>query len=260
MTMINEDKYWLDKFLPYGMITTRKWLLEQGVNLHTIDNQVKNGQLSPLVSGVYSRASAKLSWQSVVSSLQNLMKEDVLVGGITALESQGMAHYLSLSDKQIVHLYSNSKALSWLNKLLPNVDFVWHSTKRLWNSEISKNKKLSTEHTWREDLPPLLLSCTEKAYLELLFDVPEDVSFEHADEVMQGLTSLSPRKLQLLLNYCSNVKAKRLFFWFADRHSYAWVKKLSSDDYDLGSGKRLLIKGGKLDHKYQITVPEHMHG
>ncbi len=250
----------LHKLLPHGLIATKKWLLEQGVSRHTLDNQVKSGQLVPVATAVYSKPNVMLTWQGVVCSLQNLMKEDVLVGGITAVKLLGFGHYLSTSRKITVHLYAQAKAPSWLNKLLPDVTFVWHGTQRLWQPEISTNKNLATQHTWREDLPPLYLSSVEKAYLELLIEVPESVSFEHADEIMQGLTSLSPRKLRQLLQNCRNVKVKRLFFWFAERHAYPWIKKLNPDDFDLGSGKRLLIKGGKLDHKYQITVPEHMHG
>ena len=32
--------------------------------------------------------------------------------------------------------------------------------------------------------------------------------------------------------------------------------RLDRDGIDLGKGKRMLVRGGKLDPKYQITVPE----
>lgn len=260
MATNNKQKADIDKLLPHGMIATKQWLLEQGIGLHALDNHVKSEKLVSLVNGVYSQAGVMLTWQAVVSSLQNFMKEPVLVGGITAIELLGMGHYLEMSGKTTIHLYSDRKAPPWLNKFLPNVNFVWHGTKRLWNPDLSKNKKISTEHKWREDLPALHLSTAEKAYLELLMEVPEKTSFEHADEIMQGLTSLSPRKIKTLLENCKNIKVKRLFFWFAERHNYPWLKKLDHNNYDLGSGKRPLIKGGKLNQKYQITVPEHMHG
>jgi len=56
------------------------------------------------------------------------------------------------------------------------------------------------------------------------------------------------------------VKVKRLFFFFADRHRHAWLKHLKKDEVDLGTGKRMLVKGGKLDPTYQITVPGDFHG
>jgi hypothetical protein len=61
--------------------------------------------------------------------------------------------------------------------------------------------------------------------------------------------------LQRLLAGCHSVKVKRLFFYFADRHSHAWLKRLDRKAVDLGEGKRMLVRGGKLDKTYQITVP-----
>jgi hypothetical protein len=52
------------------------------------------------------------------------------------------------------------------------------------------------------------------------------------------------------------VKVKRLFLWFAEKHDHAWLKQL--DRIDLGDGKRMLVRGGKLDPKFNITVPENI--
>ncbi len=59
---------------------------------------------------------------------------------------------------------------------------------------------------------------------------------------------------------CRTVKVKRLFFFFADRHQHAWLKRLDKKAVDLGTGKRMLVKGGKLDPKYLITVPGDLDG
>jgi hypothetical protein len=96
--------------------------------------------------------------------------------------------------------------------------------------------------------------------LEVLMDVPSTVSFEHADALMQGLHNLSPRKVNALLTVCRSVKAKRLFLWLAERHEHAWFKHLRPDEYDLGSGKRVIAENGKLDAQWAITVPGEMHG
>ena len=53
--------------------------------------------------------------------------------------------------------------------------------------------------------PPVKLSCAEKDCLEMLMSVPKSISFEHAGELMQGMTSLSPKKLIVLLHVCRNV-------------------------------------------------------
>jgi hypothetical protein len=77
---------------------------------------------------------------------------------------------------------------------------------------------------------------------------------------MEGLSNLSPRRLQKLLADCRSVKVKRLFFFFADRHKHAWLKHLDTKYIDFGTGKRMLVKGGKLDPVRQITVPEELNG
>jgi hypothetical protein len=92
--------------------------------------------------------------------------------------------------------------------------------------------------------------------LELLDELPDRESFHQADKLMEGLVSLSPRRLQKLLEDCKSVKVKRLFFFFADRHGHAWLKRIERQQIDLGKGKRMLARGGRLDRVYRITVPE----
>jgi hypothetical protein len=47
---------------------------------------------------------------------------------------------------------------------------------------------------------------------------------------------------------------------FAERHRYAWLQKLKRSAVDFGTGKRMLVRGGKLEPKYNITVPENLDG
>lgn len=104
----------------------------------------------------------------------------------------------------------------------------------------------------------LTLSAPERAILELLDEVPKRETFHQADVLMEGLRNLSPRRLQTLLFQCKSVKVKRLFFWFAERHNHAWLQKIDQSAIDLGKGKRMLVRGGKFDPKYNITVPENL--
>jgi Transcriptional regulator, AbiEi antitoxin, Type IV TA system len=89
--------------------------------------------------------------------------------------------------------------------------------------------------------------------LELLDELPDRESFHQADKLMEGLVSLSPRRLQKLLEDCKSVKVKRLFFFFADRHDHAWLKRIERERIE---GKRMLVRSGRLDPVYGITVPE----
>ena len=272
------------RLVPETLPVTRQWLLAQDKNLdrHAIDNLVKSGQLSSLAHGVYTRPGTTLTWEGVVCCLQNILRTDLAVGGLTALELKGFSHYVALSGKRVIHLYGKDPLPKWVSGILPDIEFTRHTPlfgpsnglgatgfvtdeydpgkKRLYDVSSTAIYAYDTELakvSW-----PFLRSSPERAYLEILMDVPGTVSFEHADQLMQGLTTLSPRRLEKLLKLTKNVKVRRLFYWFAERHQYTWLKKLPSplalDELGLGSGKRMLVQGGKLDTKYMITVPEDM--
>ena len=249
----------LYEIMPEGLITTHKWLMENNLTRHAIDNLVKSKQLESVSKGVYVRNKSKITWQSVVFSLQSLLQTDLVAGGLTALEMQGLSHYLSLSENKIVHLFGNDVLPAWVVNLDLNVKFVRHTTNSLFPKNLAENNQLqpfTIEREWDNDNRRLILSSPERAYLEVLLDVPAKMTFEHADQLMQGLTTLSPRNLQKILEWCKNVKVKRLFFYFADRQNYVWLGKINKGNITFGSGNRMIIKGGKLDPKYKITVPE----
>jgi len=44
--------------------------------------------------------------------------------------------------------------------------------------------------------------------------------------------------------------------FLAEACNHAWVKKLELSKVDFGQGKRMIVKGGRLDTKYNITVPD----
>ncbi len=248
--------------LPVGQIVTRKWLLDQGYSKHKLDNQLKSGKLKLLVKGVYTHPDTNLKWQTLAVSLPRLLHQPASVGGLTALSQQGLAQYTNPAGAKTVEFFSSAPCPGWIKLLCSQLELTiinWRTTNRLWQGGWPEATELN-ELTWMDTLPPMLLSSPEQAYFELLMGVPKTISFEHADQIMQGLTHLSPKKLSLLLKNCISVKVKRLFFWFADRHQYAWRTRLNVNDYNLGSGKRVLAEGGTLDKSYQITVPEFLAG
>ena len=112
---------------------------------------------------------------------------------------------------------------------------------------------------WEGGLP-LILSCPERAVLELLDELPHRESFHQADMLIEGLANLSPRRLDKLLIDCRSIKVKRLFFFFADRHRHSRLRHVNKNAVDLGKGKRMLVRGGTLNAAYQITVPGDLDG
>lgn len=246
----------LAKLVPEGLIVTRQWLLENGFDRHAIDNLVKSEQLRLLNNGVYSRGEGVSSWQDVVFALQKFRKLDCVVGGLTALELQGLAHYLPLSAKQVINLFSADPLPKWVSQFSTDITFRRYNSGKILASMNKKNIELFTNSTaWRPNTDGLIISSPERAMLEVLYDVPNKISFDHANELMQGMTAFAPRSVQAMLEQATNVKCKRLFLWLAEHQNHAWFSRINLNKIDLGSGNRVLVKGGKLDEKYRITVP-----
>jgi hypothetical protein len=143
-----------------------------------------------------------------------------------------------------------------LDNLPLDVTFRWHNSLRLFPGDAEAPPEPSPVMVSAAGMSfPVRYSSKERAVLELLDELPKHESFHQADALMEGMTDLSPRRLQTLLEACASVKVKRLFLFFADRHRHAWLSRLDTSGIDLGSGKRVLVKGGKLDPRYKITVP-----
>lgn len=261
----------MDRNLPEGLLVDAAWLSKHGYSTSLRSQYVATGRLEQPARRVYRRPRGSISWQQVVISLQMMLGYPLVVGGRTALELQGYAHYLT-SEMREVHLYGPKPPPTWL-PTLPLVErFVFHSDRRLFSADAAQPKAGTTVdpeapasaafavQRWGQWDWPIALSDPARAILEVLDELPAHESFEQADKLMQGLTNLSPRRVQGLLNECHNVKVKRLFFFFADRHQHAWLKHMDRSAIDMGTGKRMLVKGGKLDSRYQITVPEEFYG
>jgi len=262
----------LERILPEGLLVDSGWMNENGYPNSLRAKYVASGRLERTARRVYRRPRGTLDWPTAVLSLQALLDYSIVIGGRTALELQGYAHYLPAARKE-VHLYGDETPPTWLADLPLDVEFKYHPSQKLFRSaryfEVARLGEDSSETgllaDWARaavvDTPlghwqwPLRQSTPERAILELLDELPDHESFDQADQLMGALATLSPRRLQRLLEDCVSVKVKRLFFYFADRHGHAWLKALDRNTIDLGSGNRVLVRSGRLDPTYRITVP-----
>lgn len=263
--------------LPAGLLATGEWLKARGYYRQLLSHYVSSGWLESPARGVYRRPGEPLKWQQVVVSLQSLLRLPVHVGGLTALEIQGYGHFVRMSGVMAIHLYSLAHLPSWLAKLPIQDGFVVHR-ERLFDEEepgfaeadahVARDAGAHamplrtglTQIVWGEYDRPITYSTAERAMLELLDEVPQRQSIEHAALLMQGLADLSSRRVLGLLKVCRSIKAKRLFLALASRHGHHWVapvvEAVDRGEVDLGKGKRSLVSGGKLHPKYLITLPE----
>jgi hypothetical protein len=95
----------LERTLPEGLLVDASWMERHGYSTSLRSQYVSAGWLVQPVRGTYKRPLGELSWEKVVASLQTLLESDVIVGGRTALDLQGLSHYLSASGPSTVHLF-----------------------------------------------------------------------------------------------------------------------------------------------------------
>ncbi|HEX2652072.1 MAG TPA: type IV toxin-antitoxin system AbiEi family antitoxin domain-containing protein [Xanthobacteraceae bacterium] len=266
----------LEKTLPEGLLVDSDWMSRHGYSTSLRSQYVTSGWLVQPTRGTFKRPLGTLTWQKAVISLQTLLERPLFVGGRTALELQGFAHYVRASGPTAIYLYGPEPPPGWLSKLPLNERFHFRKSQTLFKSDpvtkgltnfawkLGDNSGKSADalqsgefrQMWDQGEWPLTLSRPERALLELLDELPKNESFHQVDVLVEGLRNLSPRRMQKLLVDCKSVKVKRLFFWFAERHNHTWLKQIDRNAVSLGSGKRMLVKGGKFDPKYMITVPE----
>jgi hypothetical protein len=246
----------LEQHLPEGQLVNRTWLQPRGFNRPRVDYFLRAGKLETVAHGVYRRPGPPLKWEHVVFSLNELGCE-VRVGGRSALELQGMAHYLPLGKDQRIDLFGPAKVPTWVTEFKTPYRFVVHN-RHLFNPmpKTAVHERPFGSWDW-----PISYSTPELALLEYLSEVRDAADFSMADKFFESATTLRPNLLNVLLKACKQVKTKRLFLWFSDRHSdHPWRRLLEIEGVDLGRGKRMLIKGGAYDSTYKITVPREMAG
>ena len=246
--------------LPEGVAVPSAWLLAHGISPQLVRKYVASGWLIPLTRGVYARPVFPVDWQGAILGLQKLAQCPVHVGGLSALNLQNLAHYLPLGGETSIHLWNDTSPArmpSWVAGIQLPQELVFHG-EQLFEPAL-KSDGLTSKTTQVRDWT-LVLSAPERAILEVLSLVDETTSsFTHAAELFEGLPALRPALVQRLLVGCRSIKVKRLFLFLATRQDEPWSRKLDETLIDLGSGKRMVMRGGRLDARYLITVPESLN-
>lgn len=236
---------------PKGTVAAQNWLHSQGIPRQLAEKYRHSGWIQRIGRGAYIRTGDTVDLMGGVYALQFQLGLAVHVGAKTALEHQGYGHFLPMKNIPVVHLFGRSgrRLPSWF------LSRKWESKVRYHMAQIFPGKpevgldeKSIGEYSIR-------LSSPERAALELAELVPKEQSFEGAQLLLEGLTTLRPELVQELLQTCRSVKAKRLFLFLSEKCGHAWINKLDIQKVELGRGKRLIIRGGRFDSKYKITVP-----
>jgi hypothetical protein len=238
----------LYQLLPEGVVAPSRWLSANGYSAQLLYMYVKNGWLIKLGRGAYIRPASILEWQGAVLGLQKLAELPFHVGGLSALNLLGYAHYLPIGKEKTIALYSGEKPPAWI-KQIETLSFTFH--KKPLFGELGLKKQSTTIRDWQ-----ITISTPERAILELLYQVDDKgITFQFVSEIFELLTTLSPRLLNELLQNCKSRKVKRLFLFFTNYYNFPWTKHISKG-LDLGAGKLQIVKDGIYNKTYMITVPK----
>lgn len=262
--------------LPAGLLASAAWLDEHGYYRQLLSQYVAGGWLESPARGVYRRPGPPLKWQHVVTSLLLTERLPLHIGGATALEHAGYGHYASMRGPEAIRLFGPVTLPAWARALPlsekivvrsaatfgpPALSCVWLRDGSILDGQeqaVSEARLAQSGlrvEKWGESDWPLVYASEERAILEMLQDVPGSESVYQAHVILQGLVNIRPGRMSFLLKHCASIKAKRLFLALAERHRHAWLSQLDLKEVNLGNGKRAIFPSGKLDPKYQITLP-----
>lgn len=243
----------LFKLWPMHTIATAKWLSGNGITYSNLSKYLKSQWIEKVGSGAFKRCGDTVSWEGAVFGLQTQQPKTFYIGGKTALELLGSAHFIPISQTKIFIFTS-------LRKALP-----------LWFTSFMQKRKTLYEYLQYSFLPPGLgtttydcgefkieISTRERAALEICELFGRFHDFEECKILFENLGTLRPQLVQSLLDNCTSVKAKRLLLFLNKQLGHHWIHDLDLENIDLGSGPRNLYPGGFYDPEFKITYPKEL--
>ncbi len=231
-----------------GDLHSLRWLEQRGVGQRLAYKYADElNSLERVGPGVYKRVAEPINWMGAVRLLQQELDFDLHISSKSALELEGHSHYLMMGRERVYLRSYGSKSLpKWFYSLDLDVEIIYKRSKiflpdlKFLNREFDKFR--------------LVLSPRELAILEFIDDSSLSNSLETIENYMNSLMTLRSEVLQSYLELCGSVKVKRVFLYIAEKLNMPWFSKLNLSKINLGRGKRVIVKGGEFNKKYNITV------
>jgi len=237
--------------LPRGSVLLPSWLLSQGYSYELQQIYRKSNWLKSIGKGAMIKSGDELVLAGALSALQN-ENLNIHIGGRSALELQGLAHYLQINNPETtLFLNGRIKLPVWFE----NND--WNTKTKLFSLSLFSDETLGMTDFQEGELT-MKISNPARAIMECLALCPENFPLSECFELMEGLATLRPEKVQELLENCKSVKVKRLFLHFAEKANHSWFKFLDTSKINLGAGNRSLVESGVLVSKYKLVLPHEL--
>lgn len=175
-------------------------LLQEGLNARDISQLIKRGWLERLGKNVYARQGKPLSAGACVAMLERRMR-GLYIGGQTALRIH-LEERNALSGHRIdLWSHSSMRLPPWFTQRFP----APYRTMDAARIGIAGNLGLD-----RSASSGAMVSVPERALLELLVEVGQQIAIEDAAEFVRRLRLISHAFLRHLLMECGNAKIIRL--------------------------------------------------
>ena len=240
MSTVNETK--LKKLLfnlSKNTIITSRYLSSIGISHDLQKRYEQNGWLKRICMGAYIKPNETCNVNGALNTLQYQLGLSFHIGGLSALNN------VSFNKKQQICAYRGEKAPKWFKSLYENEVEIYTTT------FLPKDIGIIEQNIGSFNIR---ISTLERAVLEMIYLVPDNITANEAYQIVELLTTVKPKEFQKLLENCSSIKVNRLFLYLADTISHPWFKKLDISKIKLGTGVREITSGGKYNAKYNIII------
>jgi hypothetical protein len=225
--------------------------MKQGYSHDLQHRYIRNAWLAPIGYGAMKRTGDTITLTGALYGLQAQAGKFIHIGGRTALNMQGLSHYLELYQKETL-------LIAPLGVTLP----AWFRNSEWGTKPVLIHSSMLPPNigliNFNEKTFSVQISGPVRAIMECLELAPDRFDLQEAWHIMEGLSSLRPVTVQEILEQCNSVKVVRLFLYLAEKAGHAWFKHINTSRLNLGKGKRSIVPSGVYISKYQITIPENL--
>ncbi len=206
----------LQTTFPRGTPFGHHELTQIGVSSALAHHYLKSGWLARLGRGVFMFPNDTLRQEECLKFLSRHIP-GFHVGGKTALAWRGMRH--NLAAKEPLWLWGDKKARlpAWFNQR-------FHAQYTARNSFVPAMPSDLGLQPLPETPDGVLVSVPERAVIEMLSDVGIHFGIEESRNLMEGVRSLRPEVLAMLLSHCQRIKVVRLCVLWAEELNLSWAK------------------------------------
>lgn len=228
-------------------IFVSSWLEQQGIDRRSTYAYRKNGWIRPLGRGAFVKKGTIPMFDSAVEALQTQLLLPVHLGGKSALSQRHNIDHFLRFKKIKGELFAPNKTVIplWFKK-------TFKDEYNLVLSDFLPNE-LGIEIMEQADCK-IKISSPERAFLELLYSVPQKTSTKEAYQLLELLPTLRPKLLHELLSQCKSIKVNRLFLYLASELKPDWLDPIDINQINLGTGVRTIDKLGVYNKEYNLVV------